>query len=91
MLLAIPQRTAENLLVVPTPIIAPAMVCVVLTGIPMAVAENKVNAPAVSALKPPTGFRCVSFTPIVFTIFIPPDKVPKEITVSEINFTQTGT
>ena len=30
---ATPQRTAENLCVAPTPIIAPVMVCVVETGI----------------------------------------------------------
>jgi len=31
---ATPQRTAESRRVAPTPIIAPAIVCVVLTGIP---------------------------------------------------------
>lgn len=52
-----PQRTALNLLVAPAPIIAPVMVCVVLTGIPRALVENKVIAPAVSALKPSNGLR----------------------------------
>lgn len=42
----IPQRTAERRRVVPTPMIAPAIVCVVLTGISNAVAPNRVNAPA---------------------------------------------
>ena len=32
-LLVTPQRTAERRLVAPTPMIAPVMVCVVLTGI----------------------------------------------------------
>ena len=34
MRVATPQRTAEIRLVVPTPMIAPVIVCVVLTGIP---------------------------------------------------------
>jgi hypothetical protein len=33
-LMVTPQRTADTLLVTPTPIIAPVMVCVVDTGIP---------------------------------------------------------
>src|SRR5215510_14622057 len=33
-LLATPQRTAESRRVAPTPMIAPVIVCVVLTGIP---------------------------------------------------------
>ena len=91
MLLAIPQRTAEKRLVVPTPIMAPAIVWVVLTGIPIAVALKSVMAPAVSALKPPMGFKWVSFTPMVLIIFIPPERVPKAMTDKASNCTQKGT
>jgi hypothetical protein len=49
--------TALALLVTPTPIIAPVIVCVVLTGIPANVTPKRVNAPAVSAQKPPMGLR----------------------------------
>ena len=57
--------TADSRVVDPTPAIAPVMVCVVETGIPAAVAPNKVIAPAVSAQKPPTGRNLVIFEPIV--------------------------
>ena len=87
---AMPQRTAENLRVVPTPMMAPAMVCVVLTGIPMAVAEKRVTAPAVSALNPPIGLRWVSFMPIVFTIFMPPARVPNDMTDRANTSTHNG-
>lgn len=52
---ATPQRTAESLLVEPTPTMAPVMVCVVLTGIPATVAPMMEQAAAVSALNPPIG------------------------------------
>ena len=42
---AIPQRTADILREEPTPTIAPVIVCVVETGIPIDVAKNKVIAP----------------------------------------------
>ena len=71
-----PQRTALNLRVAPAPIIAPVIVCVVLTGIPSKLVENNVKAPAVSALNPSKGRRCVILLPIVFTILQPPIKVP---------------
>ena len=51
MLPATPQRTVEMLRVEPTPTIAPVMVCVVETGMPMAVARKSVMAPPVSAQK----------------------------------------
>ena len=53
---ATPQRTADSRFVVPTPIIAPVMVWVVLTGIPANAVPNRVIAPAASAQNPPTGF-----------------------------------
>src|SRR6266498_429982 len=62
---AIPQRTADNRVVAPTPTIAPVMVCVVLTGIPASEAENRVIAPAVSAQNPPTGLSFVIREPMV--------------------------
>ena len=76
---ATPQRTAENLRVAPTPMIAPVMVCVVDTGMPSAVARNSVIAPPVSAQNPPAGFNLVIFCPIVFTIRQPPNSVPSAI------------
>ena len=59
MLPATPQRTAEVLWAAPTPMMAPVMVCVVETGMPMNVAMNSVIAPPVSAAKPPTGLSFV--------------------------------
>ena len=54
-LLVIPHRTAERRLVAPTPIIAPVMVWVVLTGIFRYSVRYNVNAPAVSARTPSKG------------------------------------
>ena len=47
-----PHFTAETPFLAPTPMIAPVIVWVVLTGIPKWVAPNNVNEPAVSAAKP---------------------------------------
>ena len=69
---ATPQRTADRRCIDPTPMIAPVMVCVVLTGMPAAAVLKSVMAPAVSAQNPPTGFNFVIFEPIVWTIFHPP-------------------
>ena len=52
---ATPHRTAEIRLAVPTPTMAPVIVCVVLTGIPRREAISSVMPPAVSAQKPPKG------------------------------------
>jgi hypothetical protein len=76
MLPAIPQRTAVNLFVAPTPTMAPVMVWVVLTGIPPMVAPMMEMAAAVSAQKPPIGASFVIFEPMVLTIRQPPDMVP---------------
>ena len=76
-----PQRTAENLFLAPTPITAPVMVCVVLTGIPNSMVEYKVSAPALSAQKPSNGLNLVIRCPIVFTILQPPNNVPKPIAI----------
>ena len=76
---ATPQRTADSRLIEPTPMIAPVMVCVVLTGTPRWVAVKSEIAPAVSAAKPPTGCSLVIFEPIVWMIRQPPDSVPSAI------------
>ena len=52
---ATPQRTAVSRFVVPTPIIAPVIVWVVLTGIPDTDAPMIDMAAAVSAQYPPIG------------------------------------
>src|SRR5690349_20777390 len=79
MRLATPQRTAERRFIEPTPMIAPVIVCVVLTGTPMWVAVKSEMAPAVSAAKPPTGCSLVIFEPIVWMMRQPPDSVPSAI------------
>lgn len=76
---ASPHRTEDNLLVAPTPMMAPVIVWVVLTGMPAIAVPSNVMAPAVSAQKPPTGLSLVIFWPIVFTILQPPDMVPSAI------------
>src|SRR5215471_10238707 len=63
---ATPQRTADRRRIDPTPMIAPVMVCVVLTGIPKYVAMNSEIEPAVSAAVPPIGCSFVIFDPIVW-------------------------
>src|SRR5215207_6675893 len=62
---AIPQRTADSRRIEPTPMIAPVIVWVVLTGTPRWVAVNSEMAPAVSAANPPTGTSLVIFDPMV--------------------------
>jgi hypothetical protein len=42
-----PQRTAETRLDIPTPTMAPVIVCVVETGMPSHVAKNNAIAPEV--------------------------------------------
>ena len=76
---ATPQRTALNLLIEPTPMIEPVMVCVVLTGTPKAEETNRVVAAPVSAQNPSTGRILESFCPMVFTILQPPSIVPSAI------------
>jgi hypothetical protein len=47
-----PHRTAESLLVAPTPIMEPAIAWVVLTGIPKNAIDVKMAQPPVSAQNP---------------------------------------
>ncbi len=76
-----PQRTADKRLVAPTPIMAPVIVCVVLTGMPKPSVRIRVAAPAVSAQTPTRGVTFVMRVPIVFTIFQPPLMVPSAMAV----------
>lgn len=89
-LMVTPQCTAVARFITPAPIMAPVMVCVVLTGMPHMLVTNKVNAPAVSALKPSNGTRCVIRCPMVFTIRQPPEIVPMAIAVWQHNTTHNG-
>jgi hypothetical protein len=50
-----PHRTAESRRVAPTPLMAPVMTWVVLTGTPAWVAKKMLTALAVSAQKPSMG------------------------------------
>lgn len=81
MLPATPHFTALARLIEPMPIIAPVMVCVVLTGTPRAVEKKSVMAAPVSAQKPSTGLSFATFCPIVLTIRQPPNIVPTAIAV----------
>ena len=87
-LTVIPHRTAETLLVNPTPIIAPVIVWVVETGIPKCSEMKRVIAPEVSAATPSRGVTLVMRVPMVFTIFQPPLMVPNEIIKNETKGTQ---
>ena len=78
---ATPQRTADKRWTAPTPIIAPVIVCVVLTGIPARAVPNRVKAPALSAQNPPRGLSLVIFEPIVWTTRQPPKYVPRAMAV----------
>src|SRR5882762_11955367 len=87
---ATPHRTAEKRCTAPTPVIAPVIVCVVLTGIPKYDDTNSVIAPAVSAQKPPNGVSFVIRWPIVFTMRQPPAIVPSPIAACAERITHTG-
>ena len=80
-LLATPQRTADSFCTEPTPTIAPVMVWVVDTGMPIPVARNSVAAPLADAQNPLTGRSLVMRCPMVLTIRQPPNKVPSPIAV----------
>ena len=70
--------------------IAPVIVCVVLTGMPKCDDRNNVMAPAVSAQKPPNGVSFVMRWPIVFTMRQPPAIVPSPIAACADKITHTG-
>ena len=77
MLTVIPQRTALIRRVMPKPTMEPAMVWVVLTGMPAALGDEEVMAAPDSAQNPPKGSSLVIFEPMVFTIRQPPNSVPR--------------
>ena len=79
--LATPQRTAESRCAAPTPMMAPVIVWVVLTGTPKLRRDKIVIPPAVSAQNPPNGRSLVIRVPIVLTIRQPPRAVPSAIAV----------
>src|SRR5207248_8553653 len=58
---ATPQRTALQRLSEPTPMMAPVIVCVVLTGPPPKMVSTSVAAAPDSAQKPSTGRRRIIF------------------------------
>src|ERR1700709_2642724 len=84
------QRTADTRRAAPTPTIAPVIVWVVETGMPNAVAANRVTAPPVSAQKPCIGESRVIFDPIVCTIRQPPSSVPTAMAVWQDRTPQSG-
>lgn len=78
---ATPHFTALKRLSDPTPMIAPVIVWVVLTGMPNPEEMNNVTAAPNSAQKPSTGLSLATFCPIVFTIRQPPNIVPRAMAV----------
>src|SRR4051795_5010548 len=88
--LATPHRTALSRWVVPTPTIAPLIVCVVDTGTPPKVARPREIAADVSDAIPPTGWSFVIFDPMVWTIRHPPNSVPRPIARCAENTTHSG-
>src|SRR5664279_731715 len=87
MLRAIPQRTALIRSLVPTPMIAVEMTCVVDTGMPKCDAAMMIDAAVVSAAKPWTGSSFTTRWPIVFMIRHPPAAVPNDIAVAAMRMT----
>ena len=87
---ATPHLTALIRLSEPTPMMAPVMVCVVLTGMPNADEVNKVIAAPDSAQNPSTGFNLATFWPIVLTMRQPPNIVPKAMAEWHAITTQKG-
>ena len=87
---ATPHRTADSRLIDPTPMIAPVIVCVVLTGTPRWVAVKSEIAPAVSAAKPPTGCSLVIYDPMVWMMRQPPESVPSAIAACAESTTHSG-
>lgn len=87
---ATPHFTARIPLSVPTPTIAPVIVCVVLIGTPMADAPNRTSEAAPSAQNPSTGRSFESLLPIVLTMRQPPDIVPRTIVAWQVSTIQSG-
>src|SRR4051794_28564162 len=88
---AMPQRTAEALLVAPTPRMAEEITWVVETGMPSRLANSMIEAAAVSAAKPSIDRNSTTFSPIVRIMRQPPNAVPSPIAVAAASTTQSGT
>src|SRR5206468_12074773 len=88
---ATPHLTAEMRWVVPTPTMAPVIVCVVDTGMPAWAVKNRVAAAALSAHMPCTGWSRVIREPIVWTIRQPPNAVPTAMAACADSTTHSGT
>lgn len=76
---AVIHLTAAPFSMAPTPIIEPAMTCVVLTGIPQWAVPSRTMAEAVSAENPSIGRIFMILVPMVLTILQPPIMVPRDI------------
>src|SRR6185436_7555034 len=87
---ATPHFTADMRRVDPTPTMAPVMVWVVETGVPVSVTYARVRAAPVSAQNPPIGFSLVIFDPIVCTMRHPPESVPSAIAPCAERTTHNG-
>ena len=87
---AIPQRTAENLLVAPTPITAELTQCVVLTGIPSCEAISITPAAEAWAVNPLIGRKVVTRIPTVLMTRHPPNAMPELIASAETRITHQG-
>ncbi len=85
--LATPQWTALKRCTVPTPMMPPAMVWVVETGMPAMAVPRMLVAAAVSAQNPPKGLSLVIRIPMVLTILQPPNSVPNAMAVLAMNMT----
>ena len=85
-----PQRTAETRFTAPTPMMAPVIVCVVLTGIFRISVMKSVSAPAVSADTPSSAETLVILLPMVLTMRQPPIMVPMPIAAKQVSGTQSG-
>lgn len=79
--LAVIQRTLAPCSTLPTPIMEPAMTCVVETGIPKCAVVKSTAADAVSAQIPSFACIFVILVPIVLTIRHPPNIVPIDIAI----------
>ena len=88
---AVLQRTEENRLAEPTPIIEEEMTWVVLTGNFNKVATIMIVADEKSAAKPLAGSSFMIRVPIVLIILHPPIDVPKAIAKAQEIFTHRGT
>ena len=88
---AVLQRTEENRLAEPTPIMEEEMTWVVLTGNLSKVAIIIIVADEKSAAKPLAGSSFMIRVPIVLIILHPPMDVPKAMVKAQENFTHRGT